>query len=140
MAPALCRPPATPDHLRDAGEIGQLDADPPVMDRQIHYLAAGVEELAENVADHTDIAQPADVGVAQVSRLHDRRVQGRSAHPDQGLPDPAGLVSPCWMVDSAFIATASCGVDATIGDGMIVAVVTSDSAVLSPFDDSRVCR
>jgi hypothetical protein len=44
------------------------------------------------------------------------------------------------MVGSARSAAARDGVDATIGDGMIVAVVASVSAAPSPLDDRMVCR
>src|SRR2546430_16645473 len=78
----LVQAPGDADDLGDAGQIGQLDPDPAVMDRQGDDVAVGVEELAEDVAHDAVLAQVADVVRRQVSHLHDGGVgaMGAQAH------------------------------------------------------------
>src|SRR5580692_11961817 len=46
-----------PDHLGNLRQVGKLDADPAVVNGQPDHPAGGVEELAEDVADHAVVAE-----------------------------------------------------------------------------------
>ena len=50
------------------------------MDRKLGHLAVSVKELAEDVADHSSLAQRPDLGRGQLAQLHDGRIGRRRAH------------------------------------------------------------
>jgi EmrB/QacA subfamily drug resistance transporter len=87
-------------NLRDLAQVGEVDPDPAFVDRQVDHLSAGVEELAEDVADHAHLAQPAGVGRVEISHRHDCRVGRGRADADQGLLDAAGLLED--LLDGGF--------------------------------------
>jgi EmrB/QacA subfamily drug resistance transporter len=89
---SLVQAPGHGHDLRDLAQVGEVDPDPALVDRQVDHLARGVEELAEDVADHAHLAQPPGVGRVEVAHRHDRRVGCGRAHADQGLLDAAGLL------------------------------------------------
>lgn len=88
----LVQPARHTDHLGDMRQVGQLDSNTTVMDRQVDDVAVGVEELAEDVTDHTAVAQPARLLRVLVSHVDHGRVGPWGAHADERVPDVARLL------------------------------------------------
>ena len=112
-----------------------------VRDWQVDYLAAGIEELAE------DVPATRWSRSCRISAVTRCPICTKVASV-VGVPTPtiacsssqASAPSACWIVGSALSAAASGGVDAVIGQGMILVVVASGSVTPSLLEERIVCR
>ncbi len=98
----MCTPPATPTtfgmNFRSASSMPIRRS----CSGDVDDGAVGVEELAEDVADHVVLAQQREVIVAEIAKLHDRGVQRRRADADHCLLGLARVLE--HLLDRRFLA------------------------------------